>query len=66
MAKDEALHYRYNHVIANKMNQILIMLLIYAHVAFAIAEIYLAFALYGPGMPFVRLTRLEEGLERRG
>ena len=66
MAKDEALHYRYNHVIANKMNQILIMLLIYAPVAFAVAEIYLSLNLYGPGMPFVRLTRLEEGLERRG
>ena len=64
MAKDESLHYRYNH--ANKMNQILIMLLIYAPVAFAIAEVYLAFDVYGPGMPFVRLTRLEEGLERRG
>ena len=29
MARDESLANRYNHVIANKMNQILIMLLIY-------------------------------------
>ena len=66
MAKDESLQTRYNHVLANKMNQILMLLLIYAPVAFAIAEIYLSLDLYGPGMPFVRLTRLEEGLERRG
>ena len=50
------------------MNQILIIGLIYAPVVFAVAEIYLSFNLYGPGMPFVRLTLtvLEEGLERRG
>ena len=48
------------------MKQGLVSLLLYAPVAFAVAEIYLAFHLYGPGMPFVRLTRLEEGLERRG
>ena len=64
MAKGESLAYTTHHIMANKMNQILIIGLIYAPVAFA--EIYLSFNLYGPGMPFVRLTRLEEGLERRG
>jgi len=50
------------------MKQALTRLVIYAPVAFAIAEIYLAFNLYGPGMPFIRgqLTELDEGLERRG
>ena len=34
----------------------------------SLAKIYLAFNLYGPGMPFIRgqLTELDEGLERRG
>ena len=41
-------------------------LLLYAPVAFAVAETYLAFKLYDPAMPFIRLTELEEGLERRG
>ena len=50
------------------MKQALSNLVIYAPVAFAIAEIYLAINLYGPGMPFIRgqLTELDEGLERRG
>ena len=50
------------------MKQALTRLVIYAPVAFAIAEIYLAFNLYGPGIPFIRgqLTELDEGLERRG
>ena len=50
------------------MKQALSNLVIYAPVAFAIAEIYLAINLYGPGMPFIRgqLTELDEGLEWRG
>ena len=48
------------------MKQALVNLLLYAPVAFAVAETYLAFKLYDPAMPFIRLTELEEGLERRG
>ena len=48
------------------MKQALTNLLLYAPVAFAVAETYLAFKLYDPAMPFIRLTELEEGLERRG
>ena len=48
------------------MKQALVNLLLYAPVAFAVAETYLAFKLYDPSMPFIRLTELEEGLERRG
>ena len=52
------------------MKQALVNLLLYAPVVFAVGEIYLAFKLYDPemppGMPFIRLTELEEGLERRG
>ena len=49
-----------------EMKQALTNLLLYAPVGFAVAEIYLAFKLYDPAMPFIRLTELEEGLERRG
>ena len=49
-----------------EMKQALVNLLLYAPVAFAVAETYLAFKLYDPAMPFIRLTELEEGLERRG
>ena len=52
------------------MKQALVNLLLYGPVALAIAETYLAFKLYDPamppGMPFIRLTEFEEGLERRG
>ena len=48
------------------MKQAVMNLLLYAPVAFAVAEIYLAFKLYDPAMPFIRLTELDEGLERRG
>ena len=51
------------------MKQAVMNLLLYAPVAFAVAETYLAFKLYDPAMPFIRLTELEEGLpglERRG
>ena len=52
------------------MKQALVNLLLYAPLALPIIETYLAFELYGPGMPpgmpFIRLTELEEGLERRG
>ena len=51
---------------ASGMKQALVNLLLYAPVAFAVAETYLAFKLYDPAMPFIRLTELEEGLERRG
>ena len=52
----------------SEMKQALMNLLLYAPVAFAVAEVLLAFNLYGPGMPFIRgqLTELDEGLERRG
>ena len=50
------------------MKQALTSLVIYGPVIISLAKIYLAFNLYGPGMPFIRgqLTELEEGLERRG
>ena len=51
---------------AVKMKQAFVNLLLYAPVVFAVGEIYLAFKLYDPAMPFIRLTELEEGLERRG
>ena len=51
-----------------KMKQALTSLVIYGPVIISLAKIYLAFNLYGPGMPFIRgqLTDLDEGLERRG
>ena len=50
------------------MKQALTSLVIYGPVIISLAKIYLAFNLYGPGMPFIRgqLTELDEGLERRG
>ena len=50
------------------MKQDLTSLVIYGPVIISLAKIYLAFNLYGPGMPFIRgqLTELDEGLERRG
>ena len=52
----------------SEMKQALTSLVIYGPVIISLAKIYLAFNLYGPGMPFIRgqLTELEEGLERRG
>ena len=50
------------------LSQGLSNLVIYGPVIISLAKIYLAFNLYGPGMPFIRgqLTELDEGLERRG
>ena len=50
------------------MKQALASLVIYGPVIISLAKIYLAFNLYGPGMPFIhgQLTELDEGLERRG
>ena len=50
------------------MKQAPTSLVIYGPVIISLAKIYLAFNLYGPGMPFIRgqLTELDEGLERRG
>ena len=50
------------------MKQALTSLVIYGPVIISLAKIYLAFNLYGPGMPFIhgQLTELDEGLERRG
>ena len=50
------------------MKQALTCLVIYGPVIISLAKTYLAFNLYGPGMPFIRgqLTELDEGLERRG
>ena len=50
------------------MKQALTNLVIYGPVIISLAKIYLAFNLYGPGMPFIhgQLTELDEGLERRG
>ena len=52
----------------SEMKQALTNLVIYGPVIISLAKIYLAFNLYGPGMPFIRgqLTELDEGLERRG
>ena len=52
----------------SEMKQALTSLVIYGPVIISLAKIYLAFNLYGPGMPFIRgqLTELDEGLERRG
>ena len=52
----------------SEMKQALTSLVIYGPVIISLAKIYLAFNLYGPGMPFIhgQLTELDEGLERRG
>ena len=52
----------------SEMKLALTNLVIYGPVIISLAKIYLAFNLYGPGMPFIRgqLTELDEGLERLG